>query len=58
MHSFLAKMRALVGSVKDMIESQKHVGPPVAFTGFPSHAQQPYQHVGQGHMAFPGSVQH
>ena len=33
MHTFLAEMRALVGSVKDMIESQKHVGPPVAFTG-------------------------
>ena len=44
--------------MKDMIESQKHVGPPVAFTGFPSQAQQPYQHVGQGHMVFPGSVQH
>ena len=56
--SFLTEMRALVGSVKDMIESQKHVGLPVAFTGFPSQAQQPYQHVGHGHMAFPGSVQH
>ena len=58
MHSFLAEMQALVGSVKDMIESQKHVRPPVAFTRFPPHAQQPCQHVGQGHMVFPGSVQH
>ena len=30
----VAEIRTLVGSVKDMIESQKHVGPPVAFTGF------------------------
>ena len=50
--TLFSQMRALVGSVKDMIESQKHVGPPVAFTGFPSQAQQPYQHVGQGHMVF------
>ena len=44
--------------MKDMIESKQHVGPPIALTGFPPQVQQPYQHVGQGHLVFPGSVQH
>ena len=56
MYSFLGKMRTLVDSVKTLVESYHHVGPTVAFTGYPPQTQQPYQHVAQGQTVFPGPI--
>ena len=49
-------VRTLVDSVKTIVESQRHVGPIVAFTGYPPKTQQPYKHVAQGQTVFPGPI--
>ena len=56
MYSFLGEMRTLVDSVQTIVESHRHVGPTVAFTGYPPQKQQPYQHVAQGQTVFSGAI--
>ena len=48
LYSLLGEIQALVDSVKTILESHRHVGPTLAFTGYPPQTQQPYQHLAQG----------
>ena len=56
MYSFLGEMRTPVDSVKTTVEFHRHVGPTVAFTGYPPQTQQPCQHVAQEQTIFPGPI--